>query len=283
MKAGMIFTGTGPILILTTFESFKDPNLISMLTAKGIEKYIAAELPLNKVKAKYGNQFKVVMGDLKQSDDLRVLDYNGYNVFHNFPFSEMGEPIFIEPRERKYYRLFREVSRVINSTLDLEEVLKLITENTVRVLKVKGCVIRLLDPKRNTLDVTASHGLSETYLKKGPVDADKSMVDTLKGETVLIFDTSKDLRLQYPEEAKREGIASILSVPVSVKGKVIGVLRIYTSRRREFSENEMEFASALAEMSGIAIDNARMYSHLKGEHEKLIRDVQQWFEFSKTV
>ena len=98
MKAGIIFTGTGPILILTTYESLKDPYLISKLETKGIRKYIAAEIPLERVKEKYGNQYNVVMGDLKQSDDLRVLDYNGYNVFYNFSFSEMGQPIYIEPR-----------------------------------------------------------------------------------------------------------------------------------------------------------------------------------------
>ena len=98
MRADIIFTGTGPILILTTYESFKDPNLISKLEAKGIIKYIAVELSLQAVMKKYGNQYNVVMGDLKQSDDLRVLDYNGYNVFHNFSFSEMGQPTYIEPR-----------------------------------------------------------------------------------------------------------------------------------------------------------------------------------------
>ncbi len=98
MKAGIIFTGTGPILILTTYESFKDPKLISKLKAKGIKKYIAAELPLERVKEKYGNQYNVVMGDLKQSHDLRVLDYDGFNVFYNFSFSEMGQPVYIEQR-----------------------------------------------------------------------------------------------------------------------------------------------------------------------------------------
>ena len=98
MKAGIVFTGTGPILILTTYESFKDPKIISKLEAKGIRKYIAAELPLETVKTKYGNKYQVVMGDLKQTDDLRVLDYNGHNVFYNFSFAEMGEPVYIEPR-----------------------------------------------------------------------------------------------------------------------------------------------------------------------------------------
>jgi hypothetical protein len=97
MKAGLIFTGTGPILILTTYESFEDPKLVAKFNTKGIKKFIACDLPLEKVKAKYGNQYSVVMGDLKQTDDLRVLDYNGYNVFHNFTFSEMGKPIYYEP------------------------------------------------------------------------------------------------------------------------------------------------------------------------------------------
>jgi len=96
MKAGIIFTGTGPILILTTYESFDDSKFAEKLNVKGIKKFIASELPLEKVKKKYGNHFSVVMGDLNQTDDLRVLDYNGYNVFYNFSFSDMGKPAYHE-------------------------------------------------------------------------------------------------------------------------------------------------------------------------------------------
>ncbi|MFZ0448972.1 MAG: hypothetical protein WAL98_06990 [Desulfatiglandaceae bacterium] len=96
MKAGIIFTGTGPILILTSYESFEDSKLVAKLEVKGIRKFIATELPIEKVKEKYGNQYMVVMGDLHQTDDLRVLDYNGYNVFHSFSFKEMGKPIYHE-------------------------------------------------------------------------------------------------------------------------------------------------------------------------------------------
>jgi hypothetical protein len=96
MKAGIIFTGTGPILILTTYDSFEDPKFVEKLDVKGIKKFIASELPLEKVKDKYGNHYSVVMGDLSQTDDLRVLDYNGYNVFYNFSFSEMGKPVYHE-------------------------------------------------------------------------------------------------------------------------------------------------------------------------------------------
>ncbi|WP_448382979.1 hypothetical protein [Desulfosoma sp.] len=97
MKAGIIFTGTGPILVLTSYESFQDPKFIEKLNAKGIKKFIARELPLESVKKKYGLQYNIVLGDLNQTDDLRVLDYNGHNVFYNFSFKEMGDPIYCEP------------------------------------------------------------------------------------------------------------------------------------------------------------------------------------------
>ena len=101
MKAGIVFTGTGPILILTTYSSLEDRKLLKKLMTKGIEKFIASEIPLDKVKEKYGNHFNVVMEDVKQADDLRVLDYNGHNVFHNFTFSEMGKFIYHEEKAKE--------------------------------------------------------------------------------------------------------------------------------------------------------------------------------------
>ncbi|MDY6908537.1 MAG: hypothetical protein SWC40_01055 [Thermodesulfobacteriota bacterium] len=97
MKAGIIFTGTGPILILTSYESFEDPKFVEKLAAKGIKKFTARELPVDLVKKKYGLHFNVVLGDLKQTDDLRVLDYNGHNILCNFSFKDMGEPFDYEP------------------------------------------------------------------------------------------------------------------------------------------------------------------------------------------
>ncbi|MCP3686475.1 MAG: hypothetical protein GY861_27875 [bacterium] len=97
MKAGIIFTGTGPILILTNYESFEDSSFRAKLGVKGVNKFIVSEVPLDKVKEKYGNHYSVIMGDLNQTDDLRVLDYNGHNVFYNFSFSDIGKPIYYEP------------------------------------------------------------------------------------------------------------------------------------------------------------------------------------------
>ena len=96
MKAGIFFTGTGPILLLTSYERFDDPNLVEKLKTKGIRKYIAYEVPEEMVKDKYGQQYKTILGDLKQSDDLRVLDYDGHHVFYNFSIKDVGDPVFHE-------------------------------------------------------------------------------------------------------------------------------------------------------------------------------------------
>ena len=94
MKAGVIFTGTGPILILTTYDSLKEPRLAEKLKARGMKRFIAYEVPVEKVKQRYGTHFSVIMGDLSQTDDLRILDIDGHHVFLNFTFEEMGEPYY---------------------------------------------------------------------------------------------------------------------------------------------------------------------------------------------
>ena len=94
MKAGIYFTGSGPILLLTSHESLTDSQLIDKLQTKGIKKFIAYEVPVDTVKRKYGKHYSVVMGDLRQEDDLRVLDYDGHHVFYNFSLQDLGEPMY---------------------------------------------------------------------------------------------------------------------------------------------------------------------------------------------
>jgi len=94
MKAGIFFTGSGPILILTTYEKLNDAKLVEKLTVKGIRKFIAFEVGEEKARTVYGKHFDVIMGDLHQTDDLRVLDYDGHRIFLNFSLRELGDPIF---------------------------------------------------------------------------------------------------------------------------------------------------------------------------------------------
>ena len=98
MKAGIFFTGSGPILLLTSFETLLDSYLVKKLETKGIKKFIAYEVDNEMVKQKYGTQYNIIMGDLRQEDDLRILDYDGHHIFNTFDLNELGSPIFHDPR-----------------------------------------------------------------------------------------------------------------------------------------------------------------------------------------
>ena len=100
MKSGICFTGTGPILFLTSCSSFTDENLIKKFKIKGINKFIAYEVPIDLVKEKYGGHFDVVLGDLHQDNDLRIVDHEGHHVFYQFSLAELGEStVYEEPAE----------------------------------------------------------------------------------------------------------------------------------------------------------------------------------------
>jgi hypothetical protein len=93
MRAYIVFSGTGPILVLTTYASVDDGRLLEKLTHKGITKFIAYEVPVDRVQAIYGVPFEVIAADLEHSEDLRVLDFNGHHIFSRFSFTDLGDPI----------------------------------------------------------------------------------------------------------------------------------------------------------------------------------------------
>ncbi len=93
MRAYLIFTGSGPILILTTHPSVTDPQLVDKLKHKGIAKFLAYEVPVERVKRLYGVPFEVIAADLAGQEDVRVLDFNGHHIFASFRLSELGEAI----------------------------------------------------------------------------------------------------------------------------------------------------------------------------------------------
>ncbi|MGC8657657.1 MAG: response regulator [Desulfomonilaceae bacterium] len=182
--------------------------------------------------------------------------------------------------EKRYREdTFVEIKNAIASTLNLKEVLDLIVQGVVKVMKVKGSSLSLIDKNREMLRIFAYHGLSRNYVDKGPLDASKSLSETtLSGKPVWIEDATTDPAVQYPSEAKREGITSILSVPLIIRNKVIGALRVYTSEPRKFSDEEVRFLFGFAEQVAMAIENARSYEDLKDECEALRDDLWEYFE-----
>lgn len=170
--------------------------------------------------------------------------------------------------EHTYLSAFMHITKAISSSLDLKEVLHLIVKNTCETTGSKGCTLMLLDESGEKLEVKASYGLSDNYTGKGPLSADRSISDTLKGKPVIIEDATSDPRVQYPQEARKEKIASIISVPIILRERTIGALRLYTSVPCQFSEDDIDFLSAIAMQSGLAIENARMYERVRSNYGK---------------
>ncbi len=96
MKIALLFAGSGPVVIVTSYPSLTAPSLLEKLKAKGITKFIAYEIPVELAHDRYGGHFQVVMRDLHETDDLRVLDFNGERAFRLFHLKELGAPIMVE-------------------------------------------------------------------------------------------------------------------------------------------------------------------------------------------
>lgn len=173
-------------------------------------------------------------------------------------------------RESQYLKSFQEISSTINSTLNIGQVLDLVVTKVTQALGGKGTTVRLLDPKTHHLYLANSYGLSKQYLDKGPVDSQRSIAENLAGRTVVVDDVFSDPRLQYPAETAEEGIRKLLSIPLLVRGKVIGVLRVYTGERPPFTERELNFAAIVAQQCALAIENARIYQRVKYEYQQLL-------------
>jgi GAF domain-containing protein len=180
--------------------------------------------------------------------------------------------------KESYYHELYELAAALNSAHATETILHSMVEGVARATSAKGCSLLLLMPDRKVLRHTVSYGLSERYtVKKGPVLADKSISEALGGgEAVVVLDATKDERVQYPTENKREGIASILSVPMTHRGEIIGVIRVYTREPYEFTADDKYFVWAIANLGAIALENARLYETVRKDHEALRREILEW-------
>jgi signal transduction protein with GAF and PtsI domain len=177
-------------------------------------------------------------------------------------------------KKMDYFTAIYNVAKVVNGTLDTSHVLSTIVRCVTETMKVKACSLRLLDTRGQRLMLGAYYGLSEKYLHKGPVLVKESGLDrkSLKGQTMYVRNAQTDRNFQYRDMARREGIISVLVVPLRVGDNVIGVMRVYSGTEREFDEKEVKFLEAVANLSAIAIDNARLYQALRKNFELVIEN-----------
>jgi PAS domain S-box-containing protein len=178
-----------------------------------------------------------------------------------------------------FFRELREISRLVNSTLDLDLILNTIVDKLPAIIGVKGCTIRLLHPATNRLELVAASGLSEEYLGRGSISREDSIFKVLKGEPVSIYDAPNDPRVDYHDAITKEGIKSILAIPISNESEIIGVLRLLSTEHHVFTEMETNFAVTVAEEGGNAIQKARTYRKITllfnqiEEHERFLQTI----------
>ena len=177
-------------------------------------------------------------------------------------------------REREFLRSFQEISSAIGSTLTINKVLQLVVNKITEVLGVRGTQVRLLDRKTNDLQLVASFGLSERLTKIGALKAKRSKdgVRKISTKAIVIDDAPNDPRVQYRSELSEEGIRKILTLPLIVRDRIIGELTIFTGESLAFTEQEIQFTTAIAQECAFAIENSRMYRQIKYEFQKLLED-----------
>jgi len=174
-------------------------------------------------------------------------------------------------KKNDYFKTICDVSRAFGTTSDKDQLLGLIVKSAVETMKGKAACLWLIDEEKSEAMPVAQIGLSKKYFQAS-IHADK-IVSILEKEGYFhARDATSDPRLEEHEVKKAEGIASILIVPVMVKGKVLGVLSLYTSKPRNFSKDEIDFLTSLAEQGGMAIEHARLLETIR-ENTRLFHDL----------
>jgi GAF domain-containing protein len=162
-----------------------------------------------------------------------------------------------------YFKTFCKISRAFGTAMTKQGLLDLIVSSAIETMGGKAACLFLQDRKADVFVPVAQQGLSDTYLHANPIKA-KNIVAGLEEEGYLAFpDATTDPRLENHEAKKAEGIASLLTVPVKIEDRTIGVLSLYTGDRREFKPDEAEFLQALAEQGGIAIEKTRLINRIQ--------------------
>ena len=176
-----------------------------------------------------------------------------------------------------------EIASEISASLEESAVLDNITREAVDVLGFQAASIRMLDEEGTVLEEKSACGLSEAYINKGPVELDKSPLDqaVMDGRTVHLTEHEFDDNLQYPEQVRAEGIRAMLCLPLQVKGRAVGVLRVYTQAPNSLPDDDVRFLKTLASHGAVAVENARLFEHLRRDYEDLTQAVWRWYDWGE--
>jgi GAF domain-containing protein len=181
-----------------------------------------------------------------------------------------------------FQSIIARVTEAIRSSLDLREVLDGIVKVVAENLRARGCLIGLTVAGGTRCDFHTSYGLSDRFIERITREPGNAVDEALRGSCVLILDARTDPRVPFREEAAREGVGSILHVPLMVHTTSIGVLCVFTHHVYEFSEDEVFLLKAVGDQCAFAIRNAQMFSDARHQYQELVDDFQKWFEQYQT-
>jgi len=171
----------------------------------------------------------------------------------------------------KQIEAISKVANLITSGMYLEELLRLVVQVTAEIMNSKISSLMLLDPEKKELMVKATQSISEAYNKKPNIRLGEGVAGAVARDNKLmcVLDIKSDVRYLNQDVAKKEGLCSLACVPLAVKGRVIGVLNCYTSKKHKFSKNELDLLTALANQAALAIENAELDLRARSAEEAL--------------
>ncbi|TKB23891.1 GAF domain-containing protein [Desulfopila sp. IMCC35006] len=178
---------------------------------------------------------------------------------------------------RKYFQAFRDIIRTMHAHDHLNEVLDLVVQKISEVLNAKGALLRLLNQETDQFEVAAAYGIGENYLSKGPVSKKKILFEPGSQSRVHeITDIWNAPRVEYPQQAWDEGVRMMLDVPLSIREKMFGIIRIYLPEKRVFLDDQLDFLLTVAEQCACIIERVRLYEnqrthyfHMAAQLEKM--------------
>lgn len=171
----------------------------------------------------------------------------------------------------KQLEAISKVSRTITSNLYLDDVLKLIVTVTAEIMNSKICSLMLIDEKKGELALKATQSMSEIYNKKPALKIGEGIAGKVAEENrpKVVYDVSQEPEYKSKDIAQKEGLKSLVSVPLAVRGKVIGVLNSYTPYPHKFTKNEINILTTVASQAAIVIENAELMVRTKVIQEEL--------------
>jgi signal transduction protein with GAF and PtsI domain len=163
------------------------------------------------------------------------------------------------------------ISSAITSDLYIEDILRLIVIVTAGMMQSKICSLMLLDEKRQEISIRATQSMSEEYNKKPPLKAGEGIVGKAIAhkKPVAVLDVGKEKEYKYRDIAIKEGLKSLLCVPMIVKGRVIGAINCYTQKPHKFTKTEIDMLTTVANQAAVAIENTELLVKTKVIQEEL--------------